>query len=186
MAIKWTTEELEAMAAFDAEIDAEDDLTDDEILASEARDRMAAGNNKPKRSGPGSYYERNREYCKARQRAYTEKHRDEINEKARARRATNLEVYRARQRELLKKNREKYSGEQKIIREYRKARNMTQKEFGAAIGKSEATIENWERGNSKANWKLIAKFFPDFPIGKAANPVCETEKAAFKKQPIKL
>lgn len=181
MAMKWTAEELAELAAFDAEIDADDELTDEEICAAQARDRMAVGEKKAGRSGPGSYYERNREYCKARQRTYTQKHRDEINEKARARRAANPEVYRARQRELLKRNRALYSDAQKSIRAYRQARNMTQKEFGEILGKSGATIENWERGSSKANWKLIAKFFPDFPIEKAANPVCKTEKAAVKK-----
>lgn len=101
--ISFTPEELEELKQFDAMIDADEDLTDQEIVDSWRRDH----NQKPRIS------EKQREY----NRMYYQKNREHLLEKARARyhlsrdyfaeyREKNREMINARQRIYMKKNAE--------------------------------------------------------------------------------
>ena len=103
----FTPEELSAMAAADAEIEADFCLTQEEIEQSRARDRRAAFEALP--------FEKKK--VAARQKAYREANREKIAARQKAWYEANREKIAARQKAWYEANREKIAAQQKAHRE---------------------------------------------------------------------
>ena len=78
--MNWTPEELAEMAAADAEIEAEFELTEEEARASDERDAAALQGSREARDRQRQrrYYLAHREERRAKRRAYYWSHREEI------------------------------------------------------------------------------------------------------------
>lgn len=82
----FTPEELAEIAAADAQIEAEFELTLEERREIDAQNRALKVKDRKKAAYQRAYYQANREEIAARQRAYYQKHKEEINRKQRDRR----------------------------------------------------------------------------------------------------
>ena len=143
----FTPEELAAMRAADAEIEAEFTLTDAERREGNLLDREAKAQDwtpKERKNAKRckAYYDANRDHIRAQQNQHRREHRDEVNAKrreayaaniearraeARDRHAANPEKRRARDREYYQRNREAVLARNKRSRERVKARKEMQK-----------------------------------------------------------
>jgi hypothetical protein len=108
----FTQEELAAMAAADAEIEAEFYLTDAErregtLMDREAKQQEWGQKRRKNAERCKAYYEANREAVRAKQAEHRKEHREEINEKRRAAYAANIEDRRAEARDRHAANPEK-------------------------------------------------------------------------------
>lgn len=130
----FTAEELAAMRAADAELEASFRLSPEERLAGNARDRRVKldrsyGIDKAKRA----YREANREKIAEAQRAYYEANREKIAEAKR-----------------------------ENLRYYRLCRNMSQTVLGEIIGVTQRTISYWETGSVPMDEELLCSKLPDY------------------------
>ena len=104
----FTPEELAELAAFDAEIDAEFEWTNEELRESRARDKEICFERKGRKAqkiaeAQRAYYEANREKIAEAKRAYYEANREKIAEARRAYREANREKYNAYMREYMRR-----------------------------------------------------------------------------------
>ncbi len=114
----FTPEELAELAAFDAEIDAEFEWTNEELRESRARDKEICFERKESKArkiaeAQRAYYEANREKIAEAKRAYYEANREKIAEAQRAYREANREHYNAYMREYMRRK----SVERKVDRD---------------------------------------------------------------------
>lgn len=122
----WTPEELAEMAAADAEIEANFELTEDEIRASDALDHEALKSSGSKRNKlrERRYYMEHREAICARNRAYYAKNREKASAKKK-------EWYRANKEKAAERKKEWYSANrEKILEKQRQYRKTMRKNGG--------------------------------------------------------
>ena len=107
MASVFTTEELAAMAAADAEIEAEFALTQEDLVRARQMDResVLAG------------MDHKRRHVAQRQKAYREANREKVAQQQKAYREANREKVAQRQKAWYEANREKVAQQQKAYRE---------------------------------------------------------------------
>ena len=160
----FTAEELAAMRAADAEIEASFRLSPDERRAGNARDRrVKLDRSYGREEAQRAYYEANREKIAEAKRAYREANREKIAEAKRAYREANREKIAEAQRAYYEANREKIAEAQREnLRHYRLCRNMSQTVLGEIIGVSQRTISYWETGSVPMDEELLCSKLPDY------------------------
>lgn len=67
----------------------------------------------------------------------------------------------AQQKAYREANKDKVAAQQKSIALARKARGMTQREFAAIVGVTQAAVSLWETGAVKANWDKLCAVLPE-------------------------
>ena len=147
----FTDQELEELAAFDAEVDAEDELTPEEFNFAREIDKTAMRNRLDNQTAhrksvsaayKRAYYEKNREKIAAKQRDYRERNKDAIAESQRNRvvkNRNNNDVIRLGQR----------------LRHIRKMCGLSQANLARITGLSQSSISNYETGATPMTDALI-------------------------------
>ena len=124
----FTPEELAAMAAADAEIEANFHLTNEDLARSRALDRYTAFSRLPpeKRKQAAqkkAWYEANRDKVAAQKKAYREANRDKVAAQKKAHREANRDKVAAQKKAWYEANRDKYNA---YMRDYMRNRRKSQ------------------------------------------------------------
>lgn len=173
--MSWTKEELAAMAAADAEIEAGFSLTREEIESSRQRDRAAKIEALPygkARSGR-VWYEANRAKESARSRAWYLANREKVIAKHKAYNASHKAETAAYKRAWYEANRAERIAKCRAyhdtlraagptegmltIRAARKRLGLSQAAFGALFGVGGSTVSRWETLKAPEYWRDIVR-----------------------------
>ena len=110
------------------------------------------------------YRQKNKEKVAERNRAWRNAHREEISAKRRElikEFPDYGEHIRESQKQLRKRNRDRYGESQKVIRVFRQSLQLTQAAFGEKLGVRFYTVNKWEHGVLRAPWERIYEVFPE-------------------------
>ena len=152
----FTAEELAAMAAADAEIDAEfEDETTAYRLAREDADYASELDKLARFDGLTNREAAAKRKAAAYQKAYREANKDEIAARQKAYREANKDEIAAYQKAYYEANKKRLKPLD-ALRIYRKEHGYTQAAFGQLLGVSQRTVSYWESGSVPPDYAKLA------------------------------
>ena len=177
----FTPTELAEMARADAEIESSFCITNEEIAFGRLLDRdVLLENMDPKRRKAAEYkrqyyeankdkvaeyqrqyYEANKDKVAEYQRQYYEANKDKVAEYKRQYREANKDKVAEYQRQYYEANKDKVAEGKTAIRNLRAELRLSQKDFGAMFGVTQATVSHWENISAPAHWMEIVASHSD-------------------------
>lgn len=165
---KFTKEELAELAKYDAMIDAEDELTEEEIELSDKRDAQVESYQK--RQARNKQYLRNRERRLAYSKEYNRKNKDRVKAWKAAYYQTHKADFKRRRKVCEARNSVVYSGFGAMIRKERLTIGLKAEYAARAYGCSLTEWYRLERGLKAIDWERVQAVLPgigpkpkDFP-----------------------